>query len=65
MSVGNPFFNREHIKAAAAQPLPKIIQKYSPVPDYLSLRQAIVDGLKRENGGLSAREVLVTMVQRK
>ena len=51
MSVGEPDFNTpEHIKAAAAQAIAENYSKYSPVPGYLSLRQAIVDKLKRENG---------------
>ncbi|MFC2774925.1 pyridoxal phosphate-dependent aminotransferase [Segatella oulorum] len=62
MSVGEPDFNTpEHIKAAAAQAIAENYSKYSPVPGYLSLRQAIVDKLKRENGlGYHVEEVLVS-----
>lgn len=62
MSVGEPDFNTpEHIKAAAAQAIAENYSKYSPVPGYLSLRQAIVDKLKRENGlDYHVEEVLVS-----
>ena len=62
MSVGEPDFNTpEHIKAAAAQAIAENYSKYSPVPGYLSLRQAIVDKLKRENGlEYHVEEVLVS-----
>ena len=62
MSVGEPDFNTpEHIKAAAAQAITENYSKYSPVPGYLSLRQAIVDKLKRENGlDYHVEEVLVS-----
>ncbi|WP_315320503.1 pyridoxal phosphate-dependent aminotransferase [Segatella oulorum] len=62
MSVGEPDFNTpEHIKAAAAQAIAENYSKYSPVPGYLSLRQAIVDKLKRENGlDYHVDEVLVS-----
>ena len=62
MSVGEPDFNTpEHIKAAAVQAIAENYSKYSPVPGYLSLRQAIVDKLKRENGlDYRVEEVLVS-----
>lgn len=62
MSVGEPDFNTpEHIKAAAAQAIAENYSKYSPVPGYLSLRHAIVDKLKRENGlDYHVEEVLVS-----
>ena len=51
MSVGEPDFNTpDHIKEAAIQAVRDNWSRYSPVPGYPSLRQAIVDKLKRENG---------------
>ena len=51
MSVGEPDFNTpEHIKEAAIQAVRDNYSRYSPVPGYPGLRQAIVDKLKRENG---------------
>lgn len=50
MSVGEPDFNTpEHIKAAAKRAIDENYSKYSPVPGYPALRQAIVHKLKREN----------------
>ena len=51
MSVGEPDFNTpEHIKEAAKQAIDDNYSRYSPVPGYLSLRNAIVAKLKNENG---------------
>lgn len=51
MSVGEPDFNTpDHIKAAAIKAIEENYSRYSPVPGYPALRQAIADKLKRENG---------------
>ncbi len=51
MSVGEPDFpTPEHIKQAAIKAIEENWTKYSPVPGYLSLRKAIAEKLKRENG---------------
>ena len=51
MSVGEPDFNTpEHIKEAAIQAVRDNYSRYSPVPGYPALRQAIVEKLNRENG---------------
>ena len=51
MSVGEPDFNTpEHIKEAAKQAIDDNFSRYSPVPGYLALRNAIVAKLKNENG---------------
>ena len=51
MSVGEPDFNTPgHIKEAAKKAVDDNYSRYSPVPGYPVLRQAIVDKLKRENG---------------
>ena len=51
MSVGEPDFNTpDAIKQAARQAIDDNYSRYSPVPGYPVLRQAIVDKLKRENG---------------
>ncbi len=51
MSVGEPDFNTpDHIKAAAIKAVEENYSRYSPVPGYPSLKQAIVDKLKNENG---------------
>ena len=50
MSVGEPDFNTpDHIKAAAIKAVEENYSRYSPVPGYPSLKQAIVDKLKNEN----------------
>lgn len=50
MSVGEPDFNTpDHIKAAAIKAVEDNWSRYSPVPGYPSLRQAIVNKLKNEN----------------
>ena len=51
MSVGEPDFNTpEHIKEAGKKAIDDNFSKYSPVPGYMDLRQAIADKLKKENG---------------
>ena len=51
MSVGEPDFNTpDHIKAAAIRAVEENYSRYSPVPGYPALRQAIVDKLRNENG---------------
>lgn len=51
LSVGEPDFNTpDHIKAAAKQAIDDNYSRYSPVPGYPALRQAIADKLKQENG---------------
>ena len=50
MSVGEPDFNTpDHIKAAAIKAVEDNYSRYSPVPGYPELRQAIVNKLKNEN----------------
>ena len=51
MSVGEPDFNTpEPIKEAAKKAIDENYSRYSPVAGYLSLRNAIVEKLKKENG---------------
>ncbi len=51
MSVGEPDFNTpDYIKDAAKQAIDGNFSKYSPVPGYMSLRKAVCDKLKKENG---------------
>ena len=51
MSVGEPDFNTpDHIKEAAIKAVNENWSRYSPVPGYPELKQAIVDKLKKENG---------------
>ena len=51
MSVGEPDFNTpDHIKEAAKQAIDDNFSRYSPVPGYPALRNAIVSKLKNENG---------------
>ena len=50
MSVGEPDFNTpDHIKEAAKQAVDDNYSRYSPVPGYMDLREAIVAKLKKEN----------------
>lgn len=62
LSVGEPDFNTpEHIKAAAKQAIEENFSRYSPVPGYMELREAIVDKLQKENGlYYSVNEILVS-----
>lgn len=51
LSVGEPDFHTpDHIKAAAARAIDENYTFYSPVPGYLSLRQAVCDKLLHKNG---------------
>lgn len=51
LSVGEPDFNTpDHIKEAAKTAIDQNWSRYSPVPGYLDLREAICEKLKRENG---------------
>lgn len=60
MSVGEPDFNTpDHIKEAAKKAIDENYSRYSPVPGYLSLRQAICDKLQRENNLTFAPEQIV------
>ncbi len=50
LSVGEPDFNTpDHVKEAAKKALDDNYTRYSPVPGYPDLRQAIVNKLKSEN----------------
>lgn len=50
LSVGEPDFNTpDHIKEAAKKAIDENYSRYSPVPGYPALRNAIVDKLKKEN----------------
>lgn len=51
LSVGEPdFFTPKHIKEAAKQAVDDNYSFYTPVPGYMSLRKAISQKLKTENG---------------
>lgn len=51
LSVGEPdFFTPDHIKEAAKKAIDNNFSFYSPVPGYMSLRQAISKKLEKENG---------------
>lgn len=51
LSVGEPDFNTPaHIKAAAIQAVADNFSFYTPVPGYMTLREAICAKLRRENG---------------
>lgn len=62
MSVGEPDFNTpEHIKEAAKKAIDDNFSKYSPVPGYADLREAISAKLKKENDlDYSPAEILVS-----
>ena len=51
LSVGEPdFFTPDHIKEAAKKAVDDNFSFYTPVPGYMSLREAISRKLKQENG---------------
>ena len=51
LSVGEPDFHPpDHIKAAAIKAVEENYSRYSPVPGYPELKNAIVNKLKNENG---------------
>lgn len=51
LSVGEPDFNTpDHVKAAAKKAIDDNFSFYSPVPGYLTLRQAVCQKLEKENG---------------
>lgn len=62
LSVGEPDFNTPaHIKDAAKRAVDDNFSFYSPVPGYMSLRQAIADKLSRENGlSFTPAEIVVS-----
>ena len=62
LSVGEPDFNTpDHIKAAAQRAIDDNFSFYSPVPGYMSLRKAIADKLRRENGlNYSPEQIVVS-----
>ena len=62
LSVGEPDFNTpEGIKQSAKQAIDDNWSKYSPVPGYPALRQAIADKLRRENNlDYTPGEILVS-----
>ncbi len=60
LSVGEPDFNTpHHIKEAAKRAIDENFTFYTPVPGYMSLRKAIADKLKNENGLDYAPEQIV------
>ena len=60
LSVGEPdFFTPDFIKEAAKKAIDDNFSFYTPVPGYLSLRKAISEKLKRENGLDFAPEQIV------
>jgi aspartate aminotransferase len=62
LSVGEPDFNTpDHIKEAAKSAVDNNWSKYSPVPGYADLREAIAAKLKNENGlDYKSSEILVS-----
>ncbi|MBP5258095.1 MAG: pyridoxal phosphate-dependent aminotransferase [Prevotella sp.] len=62
LSVGEPDFNTpDHIKEEAKKAVDNNFSKYSPVPGYIDLRQAIADKLQRENNlSYTTNEILVS-----
>ena len=60
LSVGEPdFATPDHIKLAAKEAIDNNFSFYTPVPGYLSLRKAISEKLKKENGVDFAPEQIV------
>mgnify|MGYP002625724651 CR=1 FL=1 len=62
MSVGEPDFNTpDHIKTAAKKAVDDNYSRYSPVPGYMDLRQAVSEKLRHENQlDYSPSEILVS-----
>ena len=62
LSVGEPDFNTpDHIKDSAKKAIDDNWSRYSPVPGYADLRDAVVAKLKNENGlDYKASEILVS-----
>ena len=62
LSVGEPDFNTpDHIKESAKKAIDDNWSKYSPVPGYADLRDAVVAKLKNENGlDYKPSEILVS-----
>ncbi len=62
LSVGEPDFNTpEHIKEAAKRAIDENYTRYTPVPGYMSLREAVAAKLERENGvKTSAQQIVVS-----
>ena len=62
LSVGEPDFNTpDHVKAAAKKAIDDNWSRYSPVPGYADLRDAVVAKLKNENGlDYKPSEILVS-----
>ena len=62
LSVGEPDFNTpDHIKEEAKKAVDNNFSKYSPVPGYIDLRQAIADKMQRENNlCYTTNEILVS-----
>lgn len=51
MAVGEPDFNTpDFVKEAAKEAIDQNFSRYTPVAGYMSLRQAVCEKLKRENG---------------
>ncbi len=60
MSVGEPDFNTpDFIKEAAKSAIDENYSRYTPVPGYMTLRKAISEKLRRENGLEYAPEQIV------
>ena len=60
LSVGEPDFNTpHHIKEAAKRAIDENFSFYTPVPGYMSLRKAVSEKLRRENGIDFAPEQIV------
>lgn len=62
MAVGEPDFDTPRsIKDAAIQAIENNYSKYSPVPGYTSLKEAVIHKLSQENGlQYSANEILIS-----
>jgi aspartate aminotransferase len=60
LSVGEPDFNTpDHVKQAAKEAIDQNFSFYTPVPGYLSLRKAVCEKLRKENGAEFAPEQIV------